>query len=234
MLDGAEIGHDHRPPFTRLNERWHAASRFRRSTECVSGASRPDVGSSAGPRTAPSGPSSGSCRWRCAAASRATKRIATGVLNTASRSRTQACSSASLALRAGREMDHRRRLLAQRAVRHADQRAVGHRGMRVEHVLDLGRIDVLAAADHHVLGAVDDVDEALLVEPREVAGADPAVDEGRRASPRACSNSPSRSSARAPTARRPRPSAARSTPSSSMIFRSATATGGPALVGRLR
>ena len=77
-------------------------------------------------------------------------------------------------------MDHRRRLFAQLLVRQADQRGVGHRRMVVEHVLDLGRIDVLTPADDHVFRPVDDIAEPLVVEPREVAGADPAVGEGRR------------------------------------------------------
>ena len=49
----------------------------------------------------------------------------------------------------------------------------------MQHVLDLGRIDVLAAGDVHVLPAVDDVVEALLVDPRGVAGVQPAVGERR-------------------------------------------------------
>ena len=38
-------------------------------------------------------------------------------------------------------------------------------------------VDVLAAAVDHVLRAVDDVEEAVVVDPREVAGVQPAVDE---------------------------------------------------------
>ena len=48
-----------------------------------------------------------------------------------------------------------------------------------QHVLDLGRIHVLAARDVHVLPAVDDIDEAFVVEARGVAGLQPAVGEGR-------------------------------------------------------
>src|SRR3546814_6829856 len=77
-------------------------------------------------------------------------------------------------------MDDRCRFLAQRAVRDTDDRAVGDRGMLVEDILDLRRIDILAAAQHHVLRAVNDEEETLRVDPREVAGADPAVDEGLR------------------------------------------------------
>ena len=46
--------------------------------------------------------------------------------------------------------------------------------MSVEDELDLGRIDVLADADDHVLGAIDDEAESLVVEPGDVAGAAPS------------------------------------------------------------
>ena len=59
-----------------------------------------------------------------------------------------------------------------------DQGGVHHVRMVVEHVLDLDAVDVLAAADQHVLGPVDDEHEALLVEAGQVAGAQPAVPEG--------------------------------------------------------
>src|SRR5205085_12672405 len=46
--------------------------------------------------------------------------------------------------------------------------------MAVEKFLDFAWIDVLAAADDHVLDAADDVAIALLVDGREVAGMHPA------------------------------------------------------------
>ena len=46
--------------------------------------------------------------------------------------------------------------------------------MAVEEFLDLARIEVLAAANHHVLDAADDVDIALIVHRGEVAGVHPA------------------------------------------------------------
>ena len=49
--------------------------------------------------------------------------------------------------------------------------------MPEQDVLDLGRIDVLAAGDQHVLGAVDDRDEAVGVDRGDVAGVQPAVDD---------------------------------------------------------
>src|SRR3546814_98280 len=80
---------------------------------------------------------------------------------------------------ARRQMDDRHGLLAQRAVGDTDQRAIGDRGVRVEDVLDLARIDVLATADDDILGAIDDEAETLVIDPRDIAGAHPAVDEGR-------------------------------------------------------
>src|SRR5690606_13656958 len=45
----------------------------------------------------------------------------------------------------------------------------------VQRVLHLGRVDVLAAGDVHVLLAVHDPHVALLVPDRDVAGPEPAV-----------------------------------------------------------
>ncbi len=66
----------------------------------------------------------------------------------------------------------------------------------VEELLDLAREDVLAAADHHVLDAPDDLAVAVLVEHREVAAGDPArrVDGLGGASPGRSSSRASRSS----------------------------------------
>ena len=47
----------------------------------------------------------------------------------------------------------------------------------VPEVLDLRRVDVLAAPDQHVLDAADDAAVALRVDGREVAGVHPAVDD---------------------------------------------------------
>ena len=67
-------------------------------------------------------------------------------------------------------------------MRDADDRRLAHAGMLVEHLLDLARVDVVAAADDHVLLAVDDVEVAVVVDAPDVAGAEPAVgvDRGRR------------------------------------------------------
>jgi hypothetical protein len=48
-----------------------------------------------------------------------------------------------------------------------------------EHLLDRHRVDVVAAADDQVLGPAGDPQVAVVVEPAEVAGVDPArLDEG--------------------------------------------------------
>src|SRR5690606_31752361 len=71
--------------------------------------------------------------------------------------------------------------LAPLLVGYADDGAFAHCRVRVHGVLHLARVDVLAAADDHVLDAVDDVDEAVLVHPGAVAGVHPAVaDHGGR------------------------------------------------------
>jgi hypothetical protein len=53
----------------------------------------------------------------------------------------------------------------------AEHRGLVHVGMLVDGRLDLGAVHVLAAAQHHVLGPVDDIDEALFVDAADVAAA---------------------------------------------------------------
>src|SRR6478672_1559631 len=62
----------------------------------------------------------------------------------------------------------------------ADHGGLRDRGELMQHILDLGRIDVFAAGNVHVLPAIDDVVKAFLVDPRGIAGMQPAVGEGRR------------------------------------------------------
>jgi len=57
--------------------------------------------------------------------------------------------------------------------RHADHGGLGHRAVRDQHGLDIGRINVLSPGDDHVLFAVDDIEIALGVDPPDVAGAQP-------------------------------------------------------------
>ena len=73
---------------------------------------------------------------------------------------------------------HRHRDLAPVRVGPAHHHRIPDAGILPQHRLQLGGIDVLAAGDHHVLLAVDDPEIAVLVEPADVAGAEPAVEEG--------------------------------------------------------
>ena len=61
----------------------------------------------------------------------------------------------------------------------ADDDALRHEGMGPESVLEDGRGDVLAAGGHEdLLLAARDVEVAVLVEVTDVAGVEPAVDDG--------------------------------------------------------
>src|SRR5262244_885900 len=60
-------------------------------------------------------------------------------------------------------------------MRHTDDRDVLDAGIAAEDVLDLARVNVLAAADDHVALAVDQVDETMLVAARHVADAAIAI-----------------------------------------------------------
>ena len=66
-------------------------------------------------------------------------------------------------------------LLAEVGVRDADHRRLGDGRVLVEHLLDLPRVDVVAAPDDQVLLPVDDVVVAVVVHPGQVAGAEPAA-----------------------------------------------------------
>ena len=60
-------------------------------------------------------------------------------------------------------------------VRNPEHGDLEHRRVGGQRVLDLGRVDVLAARDDHVLGPVDDEDVPAVVDRRQVATAVPAV-----------------------------------------------------------
>ena len=71
--------------------------------------------------------------------------------------------------------------LTEPLVGYADHRAVRDAVQPGQHLLDLGRIHVEAAADVHVLEPVGDPEIAVLVECPDVAGVQPAVGvDGRR------------------------------------------------------
>src|SRR5262249_17037057 len=80
---------------------------------------------------------------------------------------------------AGMQHDTGSRRLAPLIVGHAHHRHLEDLGMLCEHALDLGRIDVLAAADDHVVLAIDQMQEALLAGVAHVAAGLPlAVPDG--------------------------------------------------------
>ena len=58
----------------------------------------------------------------------------------------------------------------------ADDCGLGDLGQLVDDRLDLAGVDVLAAADDHVLCAVDQNQITVLVQPADVPGVQPAVD----------------------------------------------------------
>src|SRR5262249_7483168 len=76
---------------------------------------------------------------------------------------------------AGLERDGRADLLAELVVGDPDHGRLGDRGMLVEDLLDLARVDVVAAADDHLLLAVHDEEVAVLVHPGQVTSPEPAV-----------------------------------------------------------
>ena len=110
--------------------------------------------------------------------SRMTMRV--GTLNGARRSRTCSCNSATVSCAARAGHDRCRDLLAQPIMGHAEHRGLVHVRMLVQRSFDLCAVDVLAAAQHHVLGAVLDVDESFGVDAADVAAAEPTVDDDFR------------------------------------------------------
>ena len=76
--------------------------------------------------------------------------------------------------------DEQTRHFAERGVPHADHRAVGDLRMPEDDFLDLGRRDVLAAADDQFLDASGDRQIAGRVRLREIAGVVPALAQRRR------------------------------------------------------
>ncbi len=69
-------------------------------------------------------------------------------------------------------------VLAEDRVLDADHGHLVDGRVRLDGVLDVGRVDVVAAPDDDVLAPPDDVEVAVLVEAAEVAGDQPAVDPG--------------------------------------------------------
>src|SRR5579859_6727481 len=67
------------------------------------------------------------------------------------------------------------RFFAVVVIGYADDTRLGDGGVLGDDGLDLGRVEVLAAADDDVLAAVHDAQPALAVEPADVTGAEPAL-----------------------------------------------------------
>ena len=78
------------------------------------------------------------------------------------------------------ELDGGDRYLARPLVGDAEDGAVEHRRVAVQHGLDLGRRHLESAHLDHLLAAVGEMDPALGLEPTHVAGAVPPFVEGRR------------------------------------------------------
>src|SRR6266404_4352568 len=76
---------------------------------------------------------------------------------------------------AGSRPDPGAELLAVAVVGDAENLYVLDLGMAVEKFLDLARVEVFAAADHHVLDAADDVAITVPVDGGDIAGVHPAV-----------------------------------------------------------
>ena len=76
---------------------------------------------------------------------------------------------------AGLEDDRGADVLAELVVGQAHDRGLHDVGVLVEHLLDLARVDVEAAADDHLLLAVDDEEIAVVVDPGQIAGVKPPV-----------------------------------------------------------
>ena len=65
--------------------------------------------------------------------------------------------------------------LAPRRLRNAKHRAVGNLGQLENHVLDFFRINILAARDDHVFGAIDQRDEAVGIYRGQITRPAPVV-----------------------------------------------------------
>ena len=98
-----------------------------------------------------------------------------GALTLPMRSLTNAVTSAGVDAGARPQLEDGGDPLAPLLVGQPDHGAVLDVRVRHQRLLDLGRVDVEAAGDDHVLGPVDDEQEAVVVEVADVAGVVPAV-----------------------------------------------------------
>ena len=104
----------------------------------------------------------------------ATTSTLVGHLNVASCVRANAITSAGSIANPGRAVTIAL-TVAPAVAGHADHRDLIHPRERGERLFDLGGIDVLAAADDSVGGAIDEVQPAVPVAAAQIAGAQPTV-----------------------------------------------------------
>ena len=107
----------------------------------------------------------------------------------AMRSRQNSISSTGSSGRTGPGHDRDHHVVLGELARHAEGRGVEHLRMQLDDLLDLEGRDVLAAAADGVGAPADEVEVAVVVAAREVAGVEPQVAARRRRSPRACRSS---------------------------------------------
>ena len=109
-----------------------------------------------------------------------TRTTCRGYLYAATRARIHSRMSSGSGRVPGRGDDECGDLLAEPGVGHADHRRLEHVRVLVQRLLHLARVHVVAAADDHLLLAVDEKQVAVVVDVADVAGGEPAV-RGERA-----------------------------------------------------
>ena len=77
-----------------------------------------------------------------------------------------------IGIRAGMSDHECKRGFAPAIMGHTDHGHVAHRRMFADHLLEIARKDIEAAADDHVLLAIENRQEAVFVEPPDIARAD--------------------------------------------------------------
>ena len=83
-------------------------------------------------------------------------------------------------LRPDLEHDDGANFLTHDRMRDAQDRAVSDVGVLEERCLNLGGVDVLTTSDDDVLGAIHDVEPAVLIDPGHIAGVHPPIGERQR------------------------------------------------------
>jgi hypothetical protein len=76
------------------------------------------------------------------------------------------------------QLDEGSRHFAPLLVGLGDHGSSDHRRVAIEHILDFQRRNVFATGDDHVLGAILDLDVAIAMDDRQIAGMEPATFKG--------------------------------------------------------